>query len=213
MRMVLFVGDDWAEDHHDVEVQDATGRRLGKARLPEGMAGIARLHALIGEFTDPDDEAGAGQVLVGIETDRGGVGGGVGRGRVSGVRGQPDAGGPLPGAARHVGGQERRWRRARAGRHGAHRCPPAAPGGWGHRAGRGDQGGGPGAPVHDLGPDPACAAAPFGAAGVLPRRVGGIPGPGRGRRVGAARRGTGPPRGGRVVAQPRRWRAQAGPAP
>ena len=69
--MVLFVGDDWAEDHHDVEVQDATGRRLGKARLPEGVAGIARLHALIGEFTDPDDEAGPGQVLVGIETDRG----------------------------------------------------------------------------------------------------------------------------------------------
>jgi hypothetical protein len=71
MRMVLFVGDDWAEDQHDVEVQDATGRRLSKARLPEGVAGIGRLHALIGEFTDPDDEAGAGQVLVGIETDRG----------------------------------------------------------------------------------------------------------------------------------------------
>lgn len=69
--MVLFVGDDWAEDHHDVEVLDATGRRLGKARLPEGVAGIAGLHALIGEFTDPDDEVGAGQVLVGIETDRG----------------------------------------------------------------------------------------------------------------------------------------------
>jgi len=30
MAMVLFVGDDWAEDHHDVEVRDATGRRLGK---------------------------------------------------------------------------------------------------------------------------------------------------------------------------------------
>jgi transposase len=71
MRMVLFVGDDWAEDQHNVEVQDATGRRLSKARLPEGVAGIGRLHALIGEFTDPDDEAGAGQVLVGIETDRG----------------------------------------------------------------------------------------------------------------------------------------------
>jgi len=69
--MVLFVGDDWAEDHHDVEVQDATGRRLGKARLGEGVAGIARLHALVGEFTDPDDEAEAGQVLIGIETDRG----------------------------------------------------------------------------------------------------------------------------------------------
>jgi len=69
--MVLFVGDDWAEDHHDVEMQDAMGRRLGKARLGEGVAGIARLHALIGQFADPDDEAGAGQVLVGIETDRG----------------------------------------------------------------------------------------------------------------------------------------------
>jgi len=68
---VLFVGDDWAEDHHDVEVQDATGRRLGKARLPEGVAGIARLHGLIGQFADPDDEAGPGQVLIGIETDRG----------------------------------------------------------------------------------------------------------------------------------------------
>jgi transposase len=69
--MVLFVGNDWAEDHHDVEVQDATGRRLGKARLPEGVTGIARLHALVGEFADPEDPAGAGQVLVGIETDRG----------------------------------------------------------------------------------------------------------------------------------------------
>jgi hypothetical protein len=69
--VVLFVGDDWAEDHHDVEVQDGQGRRLGKARLPEGVAGIAGLHALIGQFADPDDEAGPAQVLVGIETDRG----------------------------------------------------------------------------------------------------------------------------------------------
>ena len=66
---MLFVGDDWAEDHHDVEVQDETGRRLGRARLEEGVAGIARLHKLIGahvgEDTRPD------QVVVGIETDRG----------------------------------------------------------------------------------------------------------------------------------------------
>ena len=71
VAVVLFVGNDWAEDHHDVEVQDGTGRRLGKARLPEGVAGIAGLHALIGQFADPDDEAGPAQVLVGIETDRG----------------------------------------------------------------------------------------------------------------------------------------------
>jgi transposase len=67
---LLLVGDDWAEDHHDVEVQDETGRRLGKARLPEGIAGIAQLHALIGRFL-PED-AGPEQVVVGIETDRGG---------------------------------------------------------------------------------------------------------------------------------------------
>jgi transposase len=66
---VLFVGDDWAEDHHDVEVQDETGRRLGRARLPEGVAGVARLHALIGEHLSGD--AGPDQAVIGIETDRG----------------------------------------------------------------------------------------------------------------------------------------------
>jgi transposase len=69
--VVLFVGDDWAEDHHDVEVQDASGRRLAAVRLPEGVDGIARFHELIGRFADPDDQAGPGQVLVGIETERG----------------------------------------------------------------------------------------------------------------------------------------------
>jgi len=66
----LFVGDDWAEDHHDVEVMDATGHRLAKARLPEGVAGMARLHAMIGEAVgkDPDEDV---EVLVGIEADRG----------------------------------------------------------------------------------------------------------------------------------------------
>ncbi|MEH1056920.1 hypothetical protein V6U89_17170 [Micromonospora sp. CPCC 206171] len=44
---MLFVGDDWAEDHHDVEVQDETGSWLGKAKLEEGIGGIAGLHALI----------------------------------------------------------------------------------------------------------------------------------------------------------------------
>lgn len=66
---MLFVGDDWAEDHHDVEIQDEAGRRLAAARLPEGVAGIARLHELVGEWLGED--AAAEQVLVGIETDRG----------------------------------------------------------------------------------------------------------------------------------------------
>ena len=69
--VVLFVGDDWALEHHDVEVQDGSGRRLAKARLPEGVAGIARLHAMLGEHLDPDADTEQGQVVVGIETDRG----------------------------------------------------------------------------------------------------------------------------------------------
>jgi hypothetical protein len=44
---VLFVGDDWAEDHHDVELVDDAGCRLARARLPEGLDGLSRLHALI----------------------------------------------------------------------------------------------------------------------------------------------------------------------
>ncbi|WP_239341532.1 IS110 family transposase [Frankia sp. CiP3] len=47
---------------------DASGRRLGKARLPEGVTGMARLHAMVGEHAGDDDEV---EVLVGIETDRG----------------------------------------------------------------------------------------------------------------------------------------------
>jgi transposase len=65
----LFVGDDWAEDHHDVEVMDEAGKVLVKRRLPEGAAGIAQLHGLVGGFLGEDaDDA---EVLVGIETDRG----------------------------------------------------------------------------------------------------------------------------------------------
>jgi hypothetical protein len=46
---VLFSGDDWAEDHHRIELEDADGRRLVPARLPEGLEGITRLHALVAE--------------------------------------------------------------------------------------------------------------------------------------------------------------------
>ncbi len=66
---MIFVGDDWAEAHHDVELVDETGRTLVRRRLPEGVAGLAGLHALIADHLDPDD--GPDAVAVGIETDRG----------------------------------------------------------------------------------------------------------------------------------------------
>ena len=67
--MRLFVGDDWAEDHHDVEVMNEQGKVLARRRLPEGVAGIAQLHELTGRYL-PEDAADA-EVLIGIETDRG----------------------------------------------------------------------------------------------------------------------------------------------
>jgi transposase len=68
---LLFVGDDWAEAHHDIEVMNASGRRLVKVRVPEGAAGMARLHATIAELLPDDVEDVASLVKVGIETDRG----------------------------------------------------------------------------------------------------------------------------------------------
>src|SRR3954447_20536899 len=73
---MLFVGDDWAEDHHDVEIVDDTGEVLTRRRLPEGLEGITRLHALVAEqmpddWSDLDPGEAAARVKVGIETDRG----------------------------------------------------------------------------------------------------------------------------------------------
>ena len=94
---MLFVGDDWAEDHHDVELLDAAGRRLARARLPEGVAGMARLHAMIGAQLGED--ATRREVMVGIETDRGPWVQALVAAGYKVYRGQPAAGRPLPGAA------------------------------------------------------------------------------------------------------------------
>jgi hypothetical protein len=50
-------------------VMDEAGKVLARKRLPEGAAGIAQLHQLVGaHLGEEPDEA---QVAVGIETDRG----------------------------------------------------------------------------------------------------------------------------------------------
>lgn len=75
---MLFIGDDWAEDHHDIELVDDHGHVLARRRFPEGIAGIAGLHALVAEHlpedwdedeAEPDDIRAV--VKLGIETDRG----------------------------------------------------------------------------------------------------------------------------------------------
>lgn len=63
---MIFVGDDWAEDHHDVHLMDESGARLASRRLPEGLSGIGEFHQLVANHAED-----SGQVVIGIETDRG----------------------------------------------------------------------------------------------------------------------------------------------
>ena len=63
---MIFVGDDWAEDHHDVHLMDESGARLASRRLPGGLAGIGEFHQLLARHADEPD-----QVVIGTETDRG----------------------------------------------------------------------------------------------------------------------------------------------
>jgi hypothetical protein len=51
---MLFVGDDWAEGHHDIEIVDDDGQVLVRRRLPEGLEGVTRLHSLVAAQL-PDD--------------------------------------------------------------------------------------------------------------------------------------------------------------
>ena len=63
---MIFIGDDWAEDHHDVYLMDEAGRRLASRRLPEGLTGIRGLHELVAAHVEEPEQA-----VIGIEIDRG----------------------------------------------------------------------------------------------------------------------------------------------
>ena len=62
----VFVGLDWAEDHHDVYIENGRGDRLGGGRLPEGVEGVARFHEWVARHADDPADA-----VVATETDRG----------------------------------------------------------------------------------------------------------------------------------------------
>ncbi len=92
---------------------DDSGRRLARARLPEGVGGVARLHGLIAEhapegWAELEPVEASARVVVGIETDRGPWVQALIAAGYRGVRDQPDVGGSLSGAPFHVRGEERR---------------------------------------------------------------------------------------------------------
>jgi len=63
---MVFLGIDWAEEHHDAWLENEQGEMLGKARIANDVGGVRQLHKLVAEHAhDPS------QVVVGIETDRG----------------------------------------------------------------------------------------------------------------------------------------------
>lgn len=64
--MEVFLGVDWAEDHHDLCLLDRTGTVLGSRRIPDGLEGVAMLHGLVADQIEEP-----GEVIVGIETDHG----------------------------------------------------------------------------------------------------------------------------------------------
>ena len=63
---MLLVGNNWAEDHHDVYLMNDAGEQAGVAATARGPGRQRVLHELIAEHAE--DPA---QVVVGIETDRG----------------------------------------------------------------------------------------------------------------------------------------------
>ncbi len=68
---MLFVGVDWAEEHHDVCVMNTDGRVQAKGRVSNDLAGIAKLHDLIAGAVPVEVDDDDVEVVVGIETDRG----------------------------------------------------------------------------------------------------------------------------------------------
>jgi transposase len=63
----VFCGIDWAEDHHDVALVDATGNVVGKRRIGDDAAGFTQLLQLLAEAGDSAENP----IPVAIETSRG----------------------------------------------------------------------------------------------------------------------------------------------
>jgi len=62
----VYLGVDWAEDHHDLCLLDDDGARLAGRRIPDGLDGVALLHQMVADHAEDPAE-----VVVGVETDRG----------------------------------------------------------------------------------------------------------------------------------------------
>ena len=63
---MVFLGIDWAEDHHDLCLMEETGKVLARRRVPDGLAGVTQIYDLLAEHTEDGVP-----VCIGIEVDHG----------------------------------------------------------------------------------------------------------------------------------------------
>jgi transposase len=63
---MTFIGIDWSEEHHNVEIQSGSGKRLKELRIEAGVEGLSRLQETIAGLTEEPS-----QVVVGIESSHG----------------------------------------------------------------------------------------------------------------------------------------------
>jgi hypothetical protein len=64
--IMIYVGVDWSEIHHDICVLDQAGDVLARKKIPDTLAGVRAMHELLAPYAEEPDE-----VFVGIEKDRG----------------------------------------------------------------------------------------------------------------------------------------------
>lgn len=65
-KKLIYVGIDWADDHHDVLITDDTAQTLDKFQIPHTCDGVALFHTKVAQH-----QPSPGAVLIAIETDRG----------------------------------------------------------------------------------------------------------------------------------------------
>ncbi|MBV8094263.1 MAG: IS110 family transposase [Acetobacteraceae bacterium] len=63
---MIFVGMDWAEQHHDIHVMEEPGTTVERFRIPDSLEGARQLQQRLADHAqEPHD------VVIGVETDRG----------------------------------------------------------------------------------------------------------------------------------------------
>jgi hypothetical protein len=63
---MIYVGIDWADDHHDVAITDDSAETLSKFQISHDSFGFTKLHTQLATFQLPPE-----QILIALDTSRG----------------------------------------------------------------------------------------------------------------------------------------------